>query len=239
MEGGYPLVAERCFGWEKITKEDPRYRSLKAMVLAVTYNMGVGLYKHNLEVDHGIEKTWAECERDYGDFFNTFPEIYDEIEARKAHVWKHGCIKSSIPGVVIPLALLPEYLFTTEKKYSFYRKKIENFACNYPTQNLASYVVGCALVDIQELLAAKHDGWGKYVDFLYQSRHTTPNNRCWFPVNEVHDEIVSDVGAKALSEAKRVTNQCMTEGKSLRLLVPSFDCPLETEQVAGRWWAKE
>lgn len=239
VEGGYPLVAERCFGWERITKEDPRYTALKAMVLAVTYNMSVGLYKHNLEVDNGIAKSWDECERDYGEFFNTFPEIYDEIEARKAHAWKHGCIKSSIPGVRIPLPILPDYLFDTEKRYQYYRKKIENYACNYPTQCFASYVVGTALVDIQEYLAAAHGGWGSYIDRIYRTTGDDINQTTiWFPITEVHDELVIDSCARKVDEAREVVSSCMTEVRTLKTLIPKFDCPLETEMTIGDCWEK-
>lgn len=238
VEGGYPLVGHRCFKWPMITKKDPRYKQLKALVLAVTYNMGVGLYKNNMKND-GVELSWDQAQEHFDEFFNVFPEIDKEMRDRKAYVWKHGKIKSSVPGVDIPVSIVPDYVFDTEDNYKWYCKKIENFACNYPTQSLASYVTGAALVDIQNGLAARAGGWGPYIDLLRSTlSRTGTREKPWFPIAEVHDELVCDVSPGKMPEAKETMLEMMTKQVTLKKLIPGFNCPLNVDQEEGEFWSK-
>jgi DNA polymerase I-like protein with 3'-5' exonuclease and polymerase domains len=244
VEGGYPLIGERYLGWGKIDREHPKYKQLKAIVLAITYNMSVGLYRYNQALD-GVELTMEQAKSHFDEFFHAFPEIYEELESRKAYVWQHGRVKTSIPGVSIPVPILPPYVFADsedgEQRYRWYCKKIENFACNYPTQNLASYATGGALVDVQEYLAGVHGGWGKYIEVVHgttQQKRLDVNN-WWFPVGEIHDELLTDAGADVVEEAKEVMRACMVQAKTLKELVPGFDCPLDVSQAQERYWIKD
>lgn len=133
VEGGYPLVAERVFGWTGITKQDPRYKALKVLVLAIQYNMGNGVYIRNMLIDHGIKKTWAEAEADFDLFFDKFPEMYAERERRKRYGWETGKAWSLI-GAHMPLPILPFDKIYSEKDVKWRKKSCENRAINYPTQ---------------------------------------------------------------------------------------------------------
>lgn len=238
VEGGYIGIAGKCFGWKIKDKADPKYKQLKATVLALMYNMGPWLYSYNMTND-GVPKTVEDAERDFETFFNRFPEIYDELESRKDYAWKHGKVKCSVPGVTLPVTLLPEYVFDTEQSYKKYCKKVDNYACNWPTQNLASYVTGAALVEIQASISGGL--YGGYCSMLH--RMTTPRGISksyagFFPIAEVHDELVFDSTAGAAAACQELAGGLMVDNTTLHSLVPNFDCPLDTSFSVGDYWGK-
>ncbi len=238
VEGGYIGIAAKCFGWAIKNKADPKYIQLKSTVLALMYNMGPWLYSYNM-TNNGVEKTVEDAERDFGVFFDKFPEIYDELEDRKQYARQYGMVKSSIPGVSLPVPLLPEYVFETEKEYQKYCKKIDNFACNWPTQNLASYVTASALVEIQDAMSGGH--YGAYCEHLHKSTTAEGVSKQfagYFPIAEVHDELVFDSTRPAALECKHLIGGIMVNNKTLHELIPSFTCPLDTSFTIGDCWEK-
>ena len=238
VEGGYLGIADRCFGWKIADKRDPKYKQLKSMILAVTYNVSPWLYAHNMTND-GVPKTMDDAERDFGMFFDMFPEIYDELESRKDYVWKHGKTKCSVPGVTLPVTILPDYVFQDERDYRRYCKRLENFACNWPTQNLASYVTGAALVEIQAAISGEQ--YGGYCNELHRMTKKGGISKSYagyFPIAEVHDELVFDSTSGTAAECQELMGGFMVNNPTLHSLVPGFNCPLDTSFTIGDCWEK-
>lgn len=242
VEGGYGLVAERVFGWTGITKQDPRYKVLKILVLAITYNMSVGMMKRNLYISHGMDISYNEAQ-DYMDmFFEKFPELHLERERRKAFGWKMGYAQSLI-GARMVLPVLPYKKIVAPEDIQWREKSVENKAINYPTQNLASYVTGTAMLDVQKGIRDICRSWGDYVNVVLDSRKTEDNQ--WldhnpyipgFPIIEVHDELVFDVVPGKEEEMKEFARHHMTKLATLKAFIPSFTCPIDVDIVEGNYW---
>lgn len=244
IEGGYPLIASQTFGGPLIEKSDPKYKVIKATVLAVLYNMTPWLYGHNVWVSSGgkIKMSTEETERTLQQFFDTYPEIYEERERRKAYVWEHGAALSTA-GAPIELLVLPEDLYLDNPKWvKDYRKRIENQAVNNPTQQLAGYVTGCGLVDV--ITALQQQQWGTFADLLWQARASCgwvpkPQGQV-LPISEVHDELVFDVPYEDVPDSKQLLVECLVNNHTtLKRVVPQFDCPLDVEIVVGDYWKKD
>lgn len=236
VEGGYPLVAERCFGWERIEKTDPRYKMLKILILAVLYNMSPGMMRYQLKINHGMIVSYEEAEQQLNDFFDVFSEIYDERERRKRFAKKHGYAVSEI-GARMPMQSLPDGILPPEKMQRV-AKSLENKAVNYPTQNLASYVTGCALVDVQEYLRRESGlSWGEYIaDMKVSQAYPNPEKFIGFPIAEVHDELVFDVTAEGAEFLPSMIAGVMTAGRKLKELCPAFDCPIDVDTTVKECW---
>lgn len=246
IEGGYVKVASSCLGITIKDKKDPRYRQVKSTVLAVTYNMSPGLFAWREYVESGGKKriTKKEAEQAYELFFNTYPEIYSDIHTRKEYGWKEGAAYSSVDAP-IPLAIITPSLLPDDAKWTaVYRKKVENAAVNFPTQQLASYVTGCALLDLQEILVAECGGWGNY---LQELTHTIQFGHSYqgkgklngFPIIECHDELVNDVRGSFSQPYSELLRTTMTQGKSLLKLCPTLDTSiLDVEIDVHSHWRK-
>lgn len=241
VEGGYPLVAERVFGWTGITKQDPRYKALKVLVLAIQYNMGNGVYIRNMLIDHGIKKTWAEAEADFDLFFDKFPEMYAERERRKRYGWETGKAWSLI-GAHMPLPILPFDKIYSEKDVKWRKKSCENRAINYPSQCMAAYVTGSAMYDLQKELSVMADGAGRYVEAMIDSRKDPVSwQRAYsylpgIPIIEVHDELVADCPADKVELMKEMFTKYMLQLKTLKQFIPTFNCPLDVDITVADFW---
>lgn len=236
IEGGYPRIAEIAFGWEKITKQDPKYTVLKSLVLAVMYNMSVGGFKYGLRVDHNIEITWQEAQNYVDRFFEKFPEIHSERERRKICVHKLGYAESYV-GARLILPSAPSGLFP-EDQAKWKQKHLENQAVNFPTQNIASYVTGGAMVDVVQALCRLYNiGMGEYLQW---AQHSAQGHSCRvsiFPIAEVHDELVFDCAIEDVDWLILTAKDCMMNGQTLKELCPGFDCPLDVEVSVGKTWS--
>ncbi len=245
IEGGYIAVASQCLGITIKDKSDPRYKQVKSTVLAVTYNMGTGLFAYREFLNSGGKKrmTKDEAQAHYDVLFNRYPEIHTEMERRKSHAWKHGCTLSNV-GVPLQLPIIPDDLLPDNPQWvENYRKKVENWSINWPTQSMAAYITGCALWDLQNHLADVHGGWGSYLSDLHETTQV-PNTKRGYneiapvvPINEVHDALGVDSTAATVEYASEVMDYYMCAGKTLLTLAPQFDINiLATEaKVASRW----
>jgi len=236
LEGGYPRIAEIAFGWEKITKQNPKYTVLKSLVLAVMYNMSVGGFKYGLLVDHNIDITWHEAQ-DYVDrFFTKFPEIHMERERRKTFAHKFGYCQSYV-GARLMLPSLPKEVFP-EEQAKWKQKHLENKAVNFPTQNLASYVTGGAMIDsVTAIMGQYNQTRGEY---LQNAHYSAQGGKCImpvFPIAEVHDELVFDCAATEVGWLIATMKHCMVNVVTLqKLLCPTFNCPLDVDVSVGETW---
>lgn len=241
IAGGYIKVAEECLGIKIESKDDPRYKQVKSTVLAVTYNMTPGLFAWREFVASGgkVRMSKADAQRHYDALFNRWPEIADEMERRRNYGWATGHAYSSV-GVDIPLPLVPSDLKMIMQVGKQYNKKIENFCINWPTQQFAGYVTGCALIDIMRHVTSEAGGWGSYLEKVWDSTQglvakSTPNT---IPCIEVHDAL--DVDTRKPQEAHEMVHYYMTKGDTLKTLVPDFPVEiLNTEVASGRYWDYE
>lgn len=236
LEGGYPRIAEIAFGWERITKADPRYKVLKSLVLAVLYNMSVGRFKYGLRIDHNLEITWQDAQSYVDDFFTAFPEIHKERERRKRFVLQHGYAQSQV-GARIPLPIIPSGLWPPEQA-KWKQKHIDNQAVNFPTQNLASYVTGGAMLDVMDQLLTKYNvGIGQWLEYAHLGAlgHDTPVLGV-LPIAEIHDELVFDCKPKTVEWLSSAVRDCMVNAKTLKQLISTFDCPLDADISVGDTW---
>ena len=246
VRGGYVAVASECLGITIKDKKDPRYKQVKSTVLAVTYNMSPGLFAFREFVASGGKKRMskAEAQEHYDVLFNRYPEIYDEMEKRKKHAWKYGrLIEGGLIGMDTPLPIIPDDLLPDDEDWvRRYRKKVENWATNHPTQRFAGWVTGLALADLQDFLADSFGGWGPYLEALWESSHSKVINDglYYIPINEIHDAIGSDARKDSVKEAEETMHYFMTAGESLKKVAPKFDTSiLGTEAKIGDSWDEE
>jgi len=238
MQGGYIKVAEECLGIKIESKKDPRYKATKSTVLAVTYNMTPGLHAWRETVKSGgkVRMSKVEAQRQYDVLFRRWPELADEMQRRRDYGWANGHVSSSV-GVDIPLPIVPDDLGAILQVGAQYRKKIENFTINWPTQQFAGYVTGCALIDIMRHVTSESGGWGSYLEKVWDSTQglvakSTPDT---IPMIEVHDAL--DVDTRDPDKAHAMMHYFMTKGLTLKTLVPDFPVEiLDTEMNQGRYW---
>jgi DNA polymerase I-like protein with 3'-5' exonuclease and polymerase domains len=243
LEGGYPLIASQTFGGPLIEKHDPKYKVIKATVLAVLYNMTPWLYGHNVWVESKgkIRMSDTETHETLEKFFKAYPEIFVERERRKQIAWNTGTAFSSV-GVPIQLPILPEDLLLSDPKWQkHYRKRIENQAVNYPTQQLAGYVTACGLVDVIDALVDAQ--MGTFSEFLWHAQASCQDpeqHKMVLPIAEVHDELVFDIPNDLVDSTGELLKDCLVKHQTtLKRLCPEFDCPLDVELIVGDYWRKE
>lgn len=224
IEGGYLLIAARVFGWTDIQdKKDPRYKLTKATLLALTYNMGDWLFRQNLRTQQGLDKSKEEVAHYRDAFFSAYPEVYKEIERRKAYMHKYGYAPPAVGRGIQPLYDIPEeYIPPGDRRRR--KGRLENQAVNNPTQLLAAYVTGSALVDIQRRICEWHGiNFAEYVARLYESRQAKIPVLKGFPVLEVHDELVAEATTEEHVEPlTEIMRECMTTPRMLLSVVPNF-----------------
>lgn len=229
INGGYIRIADECFGIKGVDKASNEYRAVKAVVLGTLYGQGAWKLRHQLLVEQGITMTLRECEQYINTFFNFYPEVPQEMERRIGYLYETGCAYSHL-GCRLPLPD-PRAVDPAE---AWKVKSIHNRAINWPTQHFASYVTGCALVDVARLIR-DDQGWtmGEYLEHCWASR-TYPNEApTILPITEVHDELTCDVKPGVSTDA---ITQTMIASNTLRKLVPEFDCPLDVEaELKERW----
>lgn len=246
LEGGYIGIGSRVFGIT-VEKGSAEYKLIKAIVLATQYNMGAGKLRSGLHINNGLKITYRKAEEMLDRFFNTYPEVAIEAERRRAYAWKTGTAWSDV-GAPVPLYLLPASHYPPESEWELDRqgnpikpwpiKQIENFSINYPTQQLAGYVTGCALLAMQEALAEECGGWGEYLSQIHDSTKLSASTLHTVPVLEVHDEIGCD--SQDIGRTLEFMPYCMTTGMLpyLKKLCPYFDCPLAVDMEHMPYWSK-
>lgn len=249
VEQGYIGVASRCFNSTIKDKKDPNYRKVKSTVLAVTYNMKPGLYTHREWVEaggKGLKRSWKEGQKDYDKFFNAYPEIYAEIERRKKFGLKHGYADSWC-GAYLKLPMFDENLLVakgyTDKQIQRYIEKIKNFTVNWPTQEFAAYVTGCALNDLTNAIVSEYFNghYGMFATYCHTSRTNSSSKRISpLAIGEVHDELVTDCPKKEVPKIKAMLHAAMTEAVTLRKIAPDFpDGLLDIEYMEDTFWKKD
>lgn len=244
IERGYLGIASRVYGLD-VEKNSDAYKLVKATVLASQYNMGAGKLRLKILMDHNIHISYKEAEAKRDKLFNTYPEIYMEHRRRIDYAWAQGETWSDV-GAPVPLYLMPDSYYPADEmgfgrtpRQSWEVKQVDNFSINYPTQQMAGYVTGCALLSMQEALAKEHGGWGQYLSDIHDS---TKGGQAlqWMPIAEVHDELVTDSRMTDMREQYAILKHHMEVGlmQYLKPLCPHFDCPLEAEIEDKEYWTK-
>lgn len=246
ITGGYIGIASRVYGLD-VEKGSDKYKLVKATVLATQYNMGAGKLRHKIHLDHGFLVTFKESQAMLDKFFNTYPEISTEADRRCKIAWQTGFTWSDAMAPM-PLYLLPASHYPPEDEWDlgyggtpikpWSVKQVENCAINWPTQQLAGYVTGSALLSMQEALAEKCGGWGAYFSQVYDSTKLDSSKLTHIPMVEVHDELVCD--SQSPEETKEFMKYHMTEGmkKYLLTVCPYFDCPVDVDLESMKYWSK-
>lgn len=241
LERGYVGIASRVYGMD-IEKGSEEYKLMKATILGSQYNMGAGKLRLKIQLDHGILLSYNEAQAKLDKLFNTYPEMVTERQRRIAYAWKTGTTWSDV-GAPVPLYLLPDsyyppstVMYDGSERLSWERKQVDNFSINYPTQQLAGYVTGCALTSMQNALAQEHGGWNVYLgDIMDSIRYDSGLTH--IPIAEVHDEIVMD--SRDVCATQEFLRYHMTVGlmHTLRTVCPNFSCPLDVDiDHKPHWW---
>lgn len=258
IERGYLGIASRVYGID-IERGSEEYKLMKATILASQYNMGAGKLRLKILLDFGIDISFREAQDKLDKLFSTYPEMVPERERRIKYAWDTGTTWSDV-GAPVPLYLLPPSYYPPDEVVLYRRSRVENgrkvwyeeehvkvpwevkqihnFSINYPTQQLAGYVTGSALLSMQEALAEEHGGWGEYLSLVHDSTKMKRSELVHVPIAEVHDELVAD--SRRPEETKEFMRHHMTHGlmRYLKVVCPYFDCPLDVDLEAMPHWSK-
>jgi DNA polymerase I-like protein with 3'-5' exonuclease and polymerase domains len=199
--------------------------------------------RHKIQLDNNIEISFKEAEKMQDKLFDKYPEMYTERERRIQYAWETGTAWSDV-GAPIPLYLMPESFYPEiEERYGkpvlpWEIKEVNNRAVNYPTQQFAGYVTGCALLSLQDALASEVGGWGAYLSLVYDSTKLARSSLHTIPIAEVHDEIVTD--SQDVEQTSALLKHHMEQGMLtyLHRLCPTFDCPLDVQVESLPYWSK-
>jgi DNA polymerase I-like protein with 3'-5' exonuclease and polymerase domains len=100
-----------------------------------------------------------------------------------------------------------------------YKAHVINQAINYPIQSLASYVTGCALVDLEKAFLSNWK-WS-YLDF-----QTALMEKKWPHIPllciEVHDDLVQDIPKGMEQKTREITHAIMHKPPSLFAALPAL-----------------
>jgi DNA polymerase I-like protein with 3'-5' exonuclease and polymerase domains len=252
--GGYLGIAKELFRTE-VAKDGPKYRATKSTVLGIDYNMHPYMLAHqlwhNVEVKLGrtFRQHTTQCESLVQQYFEMFPEVPQYIEARRREVIDVGQVKCYL-GYVRHLPVTKLEKEVAELRYQDSRCRLEpyqaaawktfkrkfNQGVNVPIQNLASYVTGAALLDIEEEIVEEWYG-SSYLRFHHSVLGMGPVSSAHRPtpliINEVHDEITMDLPQ---GHDGAFVVRAMVACKTLKKLIPEFDLELGVEATLRSHW---
>ncbi len=223
---------------EKNTKE---YTMMKSLILAILYNkkkwsLADDLWGTGVKLDSNY-KTHIDKAGDILDRFlsELFPGVRDYQQQQEHFVIKHGYVDNAV-GQRRRLPLPPQPERSDKFAYRIWMKfksHVINQSINYPIQSLASYVTGCAAVDLEDALLRQFKY--SYVDY-----HTMLMQKQWpnMPLLciEVHDDLVQDIPKGMEKKTKELTHAIMRRPPSMAALLPDFQVPLSVDTNAGVSW---
>lgn len=241
---GYIKIGEDFFN-KTCDKTSDEYKAVKSLVLAIIYNKKKWSLAEDLWVNHGVkldsnyEKHEDKAGKILDEFLNKlFPGVKKYHARQESRVLTEGVVYNALGQARrLPLPLEPPRSERMAYKvYMKYKAHVINQAINYPIQSLASYVTGCAMIDLESAFLSQYK-W-KYIDY-----HTALMEKKWprIPMicNEVHDDLVEDIPPGMEAKAKEITHSVMGCPPSLKAALPElFDSnvKLTVDTNAGATW---
>jgi DNA polymerase-1 len=234
---GYSGVGKDLFG-KDVAQGTPEYKAVKSCVLGVGYNMGGRRLAQELWYRLGVKlgRTYRQHEtRTYGlreQYLTTYPGLTTYRTERRRELLREQ-------GVRIATGRWRHLPNTGEADPDFGRKL--NQAINSPIQGLAADLMALALVLVERRLC---EAWGLTVP-AYHRRLLAPDLRdhpehleCSALVAEVHDSVVLDVRPEQIARDTALLREVLEHEvpATLRVLIPTFSCPLTVDVTAGSHW---
>ena len=217
--------------WKKdVEKDTPLYKLTKSTILGTNYGMEVDLFLEKLVTEQGVHLSRPDGEYVLGLYHRTFPQLPRFFSLQKERILTHGRV-SATSGQTRHLPC-PE----GERTKGF--KHLWNEAVNFPIQCDAAYISGSALLDLESALLLEagvslrdhHEWLSKW--WAQEKRGLTSWEdsgilELWdqhrYPVvmNEVHDELLTDVpDASMVERTKQIMQGVMEQCQTLRQLWP-------------------
>lgn len=220
---GYIGVAKEFWGQE-VEDGTPLYKATKSFVLGLDYNMGA--YKLALDL-------WHKAKFRFSNDWDTHVRKTKKARARYLKVFSgvnryiHRRIRevSETQRVVSPTGRVRHFPHHGPESEGFWH--IKNAAVNQPIQSFASEVTGSAIVDYERALLKEHG-------LTYADWHEALLEHPWLPpcspvFNEVHDELDLDMHPKTGKRDLEILEDCMTNVRTLKKLVPEFNIKLKVD----------
>lgn len=223
---GYIKIGEDFFK-TSVEKNSSQYKMMKSLILAILYkkmkwSLAEDLWiNYKVQLDSNYETHTEKAGEILEDFLDMFPGVRRYHQRQEETVLRDGQVVNAL-GQVRRLPLPPEPPRSEKwanRVYFKYRSHVINQAVNYPIQSLASYVTGCALVDLE---AAFLRQWKySYVDY-----QTALMQQDWpqMPLLciEVHDDLVQDIPKGMDKKTKEITHSVMQRPPSLVEVLPEL-----------------
>lgn len=240
---GYIKIGEDFFK-QNIDKNSDQYKAMKSLVLAILYkkmkwSLAEDLWvNYNVKLNNNYDDHIEESGKLLDKFLAMFPGVKKYHQRQEEEVLTNGVVYNAVGQARrLPLPIEPP---RSEKMlyrvYMNYKSHVINQAVNYPIQSLASYVTGCAMVDLEAALLRQYK-WN-YVDY-----HSALMQKEWpnMPLicNEVHDDLVEDIPPGTEKKAKEITHHIMQCPPSLKAMLPElFDSnvKLTVDTNVGPTW---
>jgi DNA polymerase I-like protein with 3'-5' exonuclease and polymerase domains len=223
---GYIKIGEDFFK-QTIDKNGSEYKAMKSLVLAILYNKKKWSLAEDLWVNYGVklnhnyDEHIEEAGKLLEKFLKLFPRVKRYHEVTEHEVLTKGVIYNALGQARrLPLPLEPERSDRMAyKHYMRYKAHVINQAINYRIQSLASYVTGCAMIDLE---AAFLREW----KWSYGDYHRALMEKDWprIPLicNEVHDDLVQDIPPGMEKKTKEITHAVMSRPPSLVEVLPEL-----------------
>ena len=203
---GYIGIARWLWG-RVVVDGSNEYRASKSLQLGINYGMGPGhmardmWYRMLVRLAATYEEHADVVRQMHRRYLRRFWRLRQYARAREAEMLETGQVVSAVGQV--------RHLPGADRSLASYGHLL-NQAINFPIQCLASYVTGCALVDVErELLAVNNVSYSEHLRALLATRKkwlTTgpacgimptidipPDYDISVICNEVHDDIVVDL----------------------------------------------
>lgn len=229
-------------------KNTDEYKAVKSLVLAIIYNKKKWSLAEDLWVNHGVkldsnyEKHEDKAGEILDEFLNRlFPGVKKYHALQEQKVLAEGVVYNAL-GQARRLPLPPEPPRSEKGVYRVwlrYKAHVINQAINYPIQSLASYITGCALIDMEREFL-------KHWKFSYYDFQRALMEKKWphMPLIciEVHDDLVQDIPKGLEKKTKEITHAIMAKPPSLVEVLPEFfdsNVKLSVDtNVAAMWGMK-
>lgn len=240
-KNGYIEVGRNLFGKE-VQEGTNDYRVMKSIILGVQYNMKDWKLAEDLRDKAGVMlgSTWddhlAEAGQLRAKYLDRFPGIRRFQRACIEEVHRDGQVVGAL-GQTRRLLLPPEPPRSERLAHKMWRRQvghIENEACNFKIQWLASLVTGTAMLDVESRLLYE-------AGLTYTEYHTALLEKRWprmpLLVNEVHDDLVFDIPSQRRDHDVELIHTTMEELPTLRRLIPDLaDLPIKVDTKIGQVW---
>jgi len=240
---GYIKIGEDFFQ-TSVDKNSDQYKAMKSLVLAILYNKKKWSLAEDLWVNYGVKLNTnyddhiEESGKLLDKFLKLFPRVKKYHETTEDLVLTEGVIYNALGQARrLPLPIEPQRSDKLAYKiYMKYKAHVINQAINYRIQSLASYVTGCAAIDL-EAAFLRHWKWDylPYQQALMEKRWPRIPLICI----EVHDDLVQDIPPEHVKKAHDITHEIMQCPPSLKAVLPElFDSnvTLTVDTNTGPTW---